>query len=181
MNRILQNHKKHAILLIVILFSLLIVTNTYSANTGSIDIFAWGTNIGWINFSPTHIGVSVYKDHLEGYAWGENIGWIRLGSYDSGGAHTYTNDAANSYGVNNDGAGHLSGFAWGTNIGWINFNPPNGGVTIDPATGELNGYAWSENAGWIHFKGTAQNGSSYGVVTDWRGSFEIFLPLVLRN
>ena len=113
---------------------------------------AWGTNIGWINFSPTHGGVTIYDDHLEGYTWADNIGWIRLGSYENGGTHTYTNDATDTYGVNNDGAGNLSGYAWGTNIGWINFNPTHGSVTIDQSTGEFDGYAWSENVGWISFK-----------------------------
>jgi hypothetical protein len=75
---------------------------------------------GWINFNPTHGEVTVYADHLEGYAWGENIGWIRLGTHTGGGAHTYTNDAAGTYGVNNDGSGSLSGYAWGTNVGRIN-------------------------------------------------------------
>jgi hypothetical protein len=73
----------------------------------------------------------------------------------------YANDAANTYGVNNDGSGNLSGYAWGTNVGWINFNPSDGGVTIDPSTGSFDGYAWAENVGWIHFKGTAP---AYNVV-----------------
>ena len=68
-------------------------------------------------------GVTVYSDHLEGDAWGENIGWIRLGTHTGGGSHTYANDAASTYGVNNDGAGNLSGYAWGANVGWINFDP----------------------------------------------------------
>ena len=136
-----------------------VVTNYYpTAATGNIDStnkWAWGTNVGWINFAPTHGGVTVYSDHLEGYAWGENIGWIRLGTHDSGGLHTYANDAANTYGVNNDGHGNLSGYAWGTNVGWINFNPSPGGVTIDLNTGSFDGYAWGEDIGWIHFKNTA--------------------------
>jgi hypothetical protein len=47
------------------------------ASGGSIDTtdkYAWGTNAGRINFNPTHGGVTVYSDHLEGYAWAENIG-----------------------------------------------------------------------------------------------------------
>ena len=140
-----------------------IAVRVVQAGTGYIDPtgkWAWGTNIGWINFNPTHGGVTVYDDHLEGYAWAENVGWIRLGAYDGGGAHTYANDAANTYGVNNDGAGNLSGYAWGTNIGWINFNPTHGGVSIDSATGDFDGYAWAENVGWISF-----NGATYQVTT----------------
>ena len=138
--------------------------NVVQATTGNVETqkWAWGTNIGWVNFNPTHGGVTVYDDHLEGYAWGENIGWIRLGSYDGGGAHTYANDAATTYGVNNDGAGNLSGYAWGTNIGWINFSPTHGGVTVDPTTGEFDGYAWAENVGWISFRGGSGT-NVYGV------------------
>jgi hypothetical protein len=124
------------------------------AATGNIDPvnkWAWGTNVGWINFRPDHGGVTVYPDHLEGYAWGENIGWIRLGSYTGGGAHTYGNTSNTDYGVNRDASGHLSGYAWNTNVGWINFSPTHGGVTIDPATGSFDGYAWGENVGWIRF------------------------------
>ena len=111
--------------------------------------------------------MTVYADHLEGYAWAENVGWMRLGSHEGGGAHTYANAAADTYGVNNDGSGKLSGYAWSKNVGWINFDPDGDeGVTIDPATGSFDGYAWAENVGWIHFKGTGD--SAYNVVTAWR-------------
>ena len=145
-------------LLITPLITLLVLglVNVVNASTGYVDPsnkWAWGTNIGWINFSPTNGGVEVYNDHLEGYVWAENIGWIRLGTYDGGGSHTYANDASGTYGVNNDGLGNLSGYAWSTNTGWINFKPTYGGVTVDPSTGEFNGYAWGENVGWISFKG----------------------------
>ncbi|QTA77970.1 Cell adhesion related domain (CARDB)-containing protein [Desulfonema limicola] len=52
--------------------------------------------------------------------WHENIGWIRLGAYNGGGSHTYSNALAGDYGVNNN-AGILSGYAWSENIGWIHF------------------------------------------------------------
>lgn len=133
----------------------LCLVGVVQAQTGNIDPvykWAWGTNIGWINFNPTHGGVTVYEDHLEGYAWGENVGWIRMGTHTGGGAHTYGNTSNTDYGVNRDGSGNLSGYAWGTNVGWINFNPTHGGVTIDPISGSFDGYAWGENVGWIHFK-----------------------------
>ena len=146
------------------------------AATGNIDPvnkWAWGTNVGWINFRPEHGGVTVCSDHLEGYAWGENIGWIRLGTHTGGGAHTYGNTSATDYGVNNDGSGNLSGYVWSTNAGWINFSPTHGGVTIDPATGSFDGYAWGENIGWIHFKGTGA--VAYNVVANFNGSTPIYL------
>ena len=145
---------------ILIMIVALMTAKLVQAATTYIDPanrWAWGTNIGWINFNSTHSGVTVYDDHLEGYAWAENAGWIRLGTHQGGGIHSYANDAPGTYGVNNDGAGNLSGYAWGTNIGWINFNPSHSQVTIDPSTGIFSGYAWSENGGWINFNNSGIN------------------------
>jgi hypothetical protein len=141
---------------------------------GSIDPtnkWAWGTNTGWLNFAPDNGGVTVYSDHLEGYAWGENIGWLRLGTCTGGTPCTYANNAANTYGVNNDGVGNLSGYVWGANVGWINFAPDHGGVWVDPVAGDFEGYAWGENVGWINF----QNASpAYKVQTGWHGDLRAY-------
>jgi uncharacterized repeat protein (TIGR01451 family) len=131
-------------------------------NIDPTDKYAWSTSVGWINFAPTHGGVTVYADHLEGYAWAENVGWIRLGTHTAGGAHTYGNTSSADYGVNVDGSGNLSGYAWSANVGWINFAPTHGGVTIDLDTGSFDGYGWGENVGWIHFKNTGA--AAYNVV-----------------
>ncbi len=159
---------KYPVLVAGILLCLVGVAYAATSNIDPTDKWAWSKNVGWVNFAPdTHGGVTVYADHLEGYAWAENVGWMQLGSHEGGGAHTYANDAADTYGVNNDGSGHLSGYAWSKNVGWINFNPGGDeGVTIDPATGSFDGYAWAENVGWIHFKGTGD--IEYNVVTTWR-------------
>ncbi|MCP4421518.1 MAG: hypothetical protein GY805_33320 [Chloroflexi bacterium] len=158
-----------------------LVSVVYAAgNIDNTDKWAWASNVGWLNFNPTHGGgVTVYNDHLEGYAWAENIGWVRLGTYTSGGTHTYDNDAAGNYGVNNDGSGNLSGYAWSANAGWINFNPKHEQVTIDPSTGEFDGYAWGENVGWIHFKNTGAT-NAYGVVTGLTTQ-SIYLPIIIKN
>jgi hypothetical protein len=149
---------------------LLLVPAVVVLAAGNIDInnrSAWGTNAGWINFQlGDNGGVTVYSDHLEGYAWGENIGWIRLGTCTGGSPCSHANDAAGTYGVNNDGVGNLSGYAWATNVGWINFDPANGGVTIDPVTGDFDGYAWGENIGWIRFR---NDSADYKVMTSWHG------------
>jgi len=123
------------------------VAQAQTGNINPVSKWAWGTNIGWINFRPSDGGVTVYEDHLEGYAWAENVGWIRLGSYDGGGSYTYANTSKDDYGVNRDPSGNLSGYAWGTNVGWINFNPTHGGVGIDPISGSFTGHAWGENVG----------------------------------
>ena len=153
MLRKIINYITYPVLIAVIVLCLVAVAQAATGNIDAVDKWAWGTNVGWINFAPTHGGVTVYDDHLEGYAWGENIGWIRLGSHEGGGSHTYANTAADNYGVNNS-SGTLFGYAWGTNVGWIKFNPTDGGVTIDTSNGSFDGYAWGENIGWIHFKGT---------------------------
>ena len=174
-------YSRYAIVPAALLLALFgLVQVVLGGNIDATDKWAWGTNAGWINFSPSCAGcdgVTVYGDHLEGYAWGENIGWIRMGSHEGGGAHTYANTAADNYGVNRDVAGNLSGYAWGTNVGWINFAPAHGGVIIDPTSGEFDGYAWGENIGWIHFNGTAADMSEYKVVARL---LRVYLPLVIR-
>jgi len=92
-----------------------------SVTDGTIDAtykYAWGENIGWIDFSTTTGNVHVTDSGLSGYALSETVGWIYLGD------------------ISNDGAGNLSGTAWSENAGWIKFNPTNGGVIIN-SSGEL--------------------------------------------
>ncbi len=122
-------------------------------NVNAASQWAWSTNAGWINLTPTHGCVTVCADHLEGYGWSENVGWIRFGTFSGCGAHTYGNTTTGNYGVNKSPSGKLSGYAWSTNAGWIKFNPTFGGVTINAAIGSFKGYAWAENFGWIRFKG----------------------------
>jgi len=129
-----------------------VLSGQVRADTGNIDPankFAWAENAGWVNFAPTHGGVTVHPEgYVSGFAWAENIGWIKL-SCDAAGP--YANDAASNWGVNLK-AGMLSGFAWSENAGWINFHPTHDQVTIDRETGRFAGYAWSESVGWIHFQ-----------------------------
>jgi len=48
--------------------------------SGNLSSFGWGTNVGWINFNPTHSQVTIHPTtgSFDGYAWGENIGWIHF-------------------------------------------------------------------------------------------------------
>jgi len=119
--------------------------------------YAWGENVGWLNFEPSHgPGVTVSDSNLTGYVWAGNIGWINLDP----------NDTDPNTGIKNDGSGNLSGYAWAENVGWINFNPQvpgdahHYGVTIDQ-NGNFDGWAWGENIGWINFNSDALFG--YGV------------------
>ncbi len=114
--------------------------------------YAWGENVGWVNFEPNvpgdsnSYGATVTSVQVTGYVWAENIGWINLDP----------NDADPNTGIANDGAGNLSGYAWAENVGWINFDPNvpgdanDYGVTIDE-DGNFGGYAWGENIGWMNF------------------------------
>lgn len=134
------------------------------------DRFAWGENIGWINFEgqPDGVGrVRFFPEGLSGFAWGENVGWINMGQggdyppADQQGGPMFVGDA--SFGVRiegqlGDAVRPLSGWAWGENIGWVNFNTWDLG-TLDssgqPAgariEGErLRGFVWGENVGWVN-------------------------------
>ncbi|MCX6722539.1 MAG: hypothetical protein NT094_00535 [Candidatus Staskawiczbacteria bacterium] len=144
--------------------------NGVSINTPTnLNRYAYGENIGWIDFNPTGGAMQVGDDGLTGYAYGENIGWIQLSS------DATPPYSGNHWGVNNSTTGCtagyscLSGYAYGENIGWINFDPQYNstsyGVKINTTTGEFSGYAYGENIGWISFAG-----AGYGVVTDWRAA-----------
>ena len=137
---------------------LLLIPIVFAA-TGTIDStdkYAWGENIGWVNFGTAEGSVTVTDTALTGYAWGENIGWISLNCSNASSCATV------DYKVANTTAGVLSGYAWSENAGWINFSP---GVGSDPAintsTGVFSGYAWGENIGWVNF---------VQLKTDWRPS-----------
>jgi hypothetical protein len=58
--------------------------------SGGLSGFAWSANAGWINFNPTHGGVTVdpVTGGFEGYAWAENIGWIQFTRPDEYGVAT---------------------------------------------------------------------------------------------
>jgi hypothetical protein len=126
--------------------------------------YAYGENIGWIDFSPAGVTDSA----LTGYAYGENIGWISLNCAND-------NDGCSpSYKVVNDGSGNLSGYAWSENTGWINFNPIQGSTQYNAkidSNGNISGWAWGENVGWISFNCSNTNscsGVNYKVTTSWR-------------
>lgn len=96
---------------------------TLAANIDSTNKYAWGENIGWIDFSLVEVG----DLELTGFAYSNNIGWINLED------------------VLNDGEGNLSGYAWSENTGWIDFD----GVVIKD--GDFTGFAYGENIGHISF------------------------------
>ncbi len=128
-----------------------------SAANGTIDSvekYAWGDYIGWVNFGCNNCNVVVGDSIITGYVWSANYGWINLNPTEGG--------------VMNDGTGNLSGYAWGENIGWINFDD----VSVN-SSGEFLGYATTSNFGSISFNcinGDICADSNFKVKTTWRSS-----------
>ena len=170
--------KKFTIYLIIFLaiFSLTIAKQT-TASIGTIDSanrYAYGENIGWLDFGTAIGNVQIHDGELTGYIWGENIGWLSLNCLNDNSCATV------DYKISNNGSGVLSGYSWSENTGWINFNPSTYGVSIN-ASGEFMGYAYGENIGWLSFNCSNDNSCStvdYKVKTDWRpASIEIINPV----
>ena len=132
--------------IMITVFALPVSALTTDGTIDSTYKYAWGENIGWINFGTTNGDVHITDSSLSGYALSETVGWINLNN------------------VVNDGAGNLSGYAWSENTGYINFNPTNSRVIIN-SLGEFTGSALSENIGWIIF----DCNTSACVKTDWLG------------
>jgi hypothetical protein len=129
-----------------------------SASSGTIssgESYAWGENVGWLDFAATSGNVTVTDDSLSGYIYGENIGWVSLNCSNT------SSCGSNNYKVANDDEGTLSGYAWGENVGWIHFAPSAAGVSISD-DGVFSGKAYGENIGWINFD------VDHPVTTDWR-------------
>ncbi len=124
----------------------------FAGNIDTTDKWAWGDEIGWVNFGVSSGDVTVTDSAITGYAWSENYGWIHMAPATSG--------------VVNDGSGNLSGYAWAEQLGWINFS----GVSINGTTGEFSGYASGDASGQISFNcsNTSSCGSSdFKVTTTW--------------
>ena len=92
-------------------------------NINSVDKYAWGENIGWINFGTVEGDVDLLGGSMDGYAWGENVGWISFSCTNTASCGTV------NYGVTYSAfTNEFSGYAWGENVGWINFNCANNGT-----------------------------------------------------
>jgi hypothetical protein len=158
-----------ALIALIAALTLALPAQEVVSNVAVVDQYAWGENIGWVNFRahvtaqpgerpPTTIGSMA----LSGFAWGENVGWINLGDG--------MNTDPNAHGVIVDGSGNMSGYAWGENIGWVNFGtnfdmvPEPDRPKVNLSTGELSGYLWGENVGWIALNWTEQAGMTDGMV-----------------
>jgi hypothetical protein len=146
-----KNNKKLFCLVSFLFLSILFFPKSIFASStdGTIlnpDQYAWGNNVGWINFGTADGDVHVTSSELSGYAWDSIYGWINLNP-------TYS-------GVKNDGNGNLSGFAWSQGAGFIDFS----GVSIN-SSGKFTGQAYGATYGIINFNCTHCN-----VSTDWRAT-----------
>jgi len=138
--------------ILTLLLAATLAASAYSLGIDATDKYAWGENIGWLNWGTAEGAVDVPETDgdLTGYVWGENVGWISLNCSNTSSCGTV------DYGVTRTGD-DLAGYAWGENVGWISFSCANTatcgtvdyGANINTATNELEGYAWGENVGWI--------------------------------
>lgn len=111
--------------------------------------YAWGENLGWVNFGATGGNIAITDDKITGFAWSQAYGWINFGPF------------SNYSGVTNNASSVLGGHAWSSSLGWIAMN----GVTIDTNTGVFGGIAGTpaNPAGRINF-----GCSTCKVSTNWR-------------
>ena len=143
-----------------LLFLLITFTGTawnYAATTiNATSRFAYGANIGWINWQGDVANGAVIGAFVcSGSIWSANTGWISLGNGTPANNIRYQNNSATDFGVNHDGTGNLRGYAYGANIGWLTFTNRDAtgstydGPKVDLLTGRLSGFVWSANCGWI--------------------------------
>jgi hypothetical protein len=140
--------RKFLIIVISAVFLPLAVSLASTTN-GTIDTnykYAWGENLGWVNFGCDYCNVQVTDSGITGYAWSRQYGWINLSPTNGG--------------VTNTSEGVLGGNAWSSNLGWITFS----GATIN-SSGKFTGTAGTSGskAGRISF-----DCANCNVATDWR-------------
>jgi len=147
------------IIVLVLVFSPISVF----ANINATNKWAWGEDIGWVNFDPAGWWVVVSGTGLTGTAWSSNFGWIDLAP--TNGGVTLTNGV-----IATTCQSTLSWNAWSPNLGWIDFS----GVRIDE-TGRFYGTTSWVNSGnisfsWsIHHVATSLLPDCTSVDSDWDG------------
>jgi hypothetical protein len=147
----IKNQTKNIFILIVVSIALFFATQVLASDSnGTIDPsykYAWGENLGWLNFGCDGCTVHVTDTGLIGHVWSRQYGWVNLSP------STTTH-------VTNSCTGQLGGYAWSSNLGWINFT----GASID-FTGKFTGIAGTlgSQTGRVRF-----NCDNCDVRTDWR-------------
>ncbi len=135
---------------LIVLFSWAASPVRAATTIDSVNRYAYGANLGWMNWvADTNNGAVIGAYVCAGYIYSANVGWINLGGGSPADGIYYQNNSASDFGVNNDGLGNLSGYAYGANIGWITFEQTYGQPKVNMLTGRLSGSVWSANCGWI--------------------------------
>jgi hypothetical protein len=62
----------------LIAYLFLYVSFSFATNIDSTNKWAWGTDIGWVNFRPINGNITVSDTQLTGRAWSNNYGWIDM-------------------------------------------------------------------------------------------------------
>lgn len=142
-------YKNIKILVLAIIIFLLITRGAFASEingTVPVDSYAWGENIGWVNFGASSGNIHITDSTVTGYAWSSTHGWINLSPTNGGVTNTCT--------------GTLGGNAWSSSSGWIPFS----GVTIN-SSGKFTGIVGTtgSTAGRINF-----DCSNCNVTTDWK-------------
>ncbi len=140
------------ILILFLGYLVFYVSFSFAWNINATNKWAWGTDIGWVNFKPVNGDITITNTGVTGQAWSNNYGWIYM-------------QPTNSWVQNTvewlNGSGtclwNLSGSAWNSNLGWIDFD----GISVD-ATWYLSGNATGSWSGDI-----SMSGSLFVVQTDW--------------
>jgi hypothetical protein len=108
---------KFILFFLILFFSFFSGINVFASDSnGAIDPsyrYAWGENLGWLNFACTGCNVRITDTGLTGYAWSKQYGWINLSPANAG--------------VTNNCLGELGGKAWSSRLGWVDFT----GISID--------------------------------------------------
>lgn len=140
----------------IFVLAALAASPAYASDTvGTVSLdhpYAWGEDLGWINFAPSqngsYAGLVITDTGVTGYAWSSAYGWINFSPTNSG------------QGVTNTPDGQLGGSAWVENLGWIDMS----GVVINDS-GKFTGIAGIEasSTGRISF-----DCDRCDVETDWR-------------
>jgi hypothetical protein len=141
---------------ILLLWAGLAGTASGATTINAVNRFAYGANIGWIDWRGDAANGAVIGAFVcSGRIYSANVGWIDLGDGSPDNGVRYQNNSGTDFGVNHDGVGNLTGFAYSANTGWLMFtNNATSGVSydgpkVDLLSGRLSGFVWSANCGWI--------------------------------
>lgn len=85
-----------------IFFFLFAVADLKAESTiNSTNSYAWGANLGWINWKPSaNDGVVIGEFICSGWIWTANAGWINVGNGFPINRIQYQNNSATDFGIN---------------------------------------------------------------------------------